>query len=61
VDDAVTGAVLHLAEARSRRENQKLTARLQRKDERLGEQDEVALLRKLQEKNRQPDLRRVGS
>lgn len=61
LDDALNGAVLHLEEARSRRENQKLTARLQRKDEQLGEQDEVSLLRKLQEKSRQPDLRRVGS
>ena len=61
LDDAVSGAVLHLDEARSRRENQKLTAQLQRKDEQLGEQDAVDLLRKLQEKNRQPDLRRVGS
>jgi hypothetical protein len=61
LDDAVKGAVLHLEEIRRRRENQKLTAQLQRKDEHLGEQDEVSLLRKLQEKNRQPDLRRVGS
>jgi DNA primase len=61
LDDALTGAVLHLEEIRRRRENQKLTAQLQRKDEHLGEQDEVSLLRKLQEKNRQPDLRRVGS
>jgi len=61
LDDALQGAVLHLDEIRRRRENQKLTAQLQRKDEHLGEQDEVSLLRKLQEKNRQPDLRRVGS
>jgi DNA primase len=61
LDDALKGAVLHLEENRGRRENQKLTAQLQRKDEHLGEQDEVSLLRKLQEKNRQPDLRRVGS
>ena len=61
LDDALKGAVLHLEEIRSRRENQKLTAQLQRKDEHLGEQDEVSLLRKLQEKSRQPDLRRVGS
>ena len=59
LDDALKGAVLHLDEVRRRRENQKLTAQLQRKDEQLGEQDEVSLLRKLQEKNRQPDLRRV--
>ncbi|MEA2708173.1 MAG: primase, partial [Phycisphaerales bacterium] len=61
LDDALTGALLHLEEIRSRRENQKLTAQLQRKDEHLGEQDEVSLLRKLQEKSRQPNLRRVGS
>jgi hypothetical protein len=61
LDDALQGAVLHLDEIRRRRENQKLTAQLQRKDEHLGEQDEVSLLRKLQEKSRQPDLRRVGS
>jgi hypothetical protein len=61
LDDALRGAVLHLDEIRRRRENEKHTAQLQRKDEHLGEQDEVSLLRKLQEKSRQPDLRRVGS
>jgi DNA primase len=61
VDDALKGALLHLEEARRRRENEKLTAQLRRTDEQLGEQDEVSLLKKLQEKARQPDLRRVGS
>ena len=64
LDDALKGAVLHLEELAQRREKQKLTARLQRKDDKqAGEQaeDEVSLLRKLQEKTRQPDLRRVGS
>jgi DNA primase len=61
LDDAIAGALLHLSEARRRREAEKHTARLRRTDEQLGEQDEVSLLAKLQENARRPDLRRVGS
>ena len=54
-------AVHHLAEVRSRSEGQKLTAELRRtSDAKLPEQDEVDLLKKLQDKARTPDLRRVG-
>jgi DNA primase len=54
-------AVKHLAELRSRGEEQKLVAELRRtSDAKLPEQDEVDLLKKLQEKARTPDLRRVG-
>src|SRR6185369_12911675 len=56
LDDALAGAVLHLGEIRRRREEQKLTARLRRTEEQLGEQDEVSLLKQIQEKARQPDL-----
>jgi hypothetical protein len=53
--------VKHLAELRSRGEEQKLVAELRRtSDAKLPEQDEVDLLKKLQEKARTPDLRRVG-
>jgi DNA primase len=58
-DDALNGALLHLEEIRRRREEQKLIAQLRRTEEQLGEQDEVSLLKKIQEKARQPDLRRV--
>jgi replicative DNA helicase len=54
-------AVKHLAEIRRRGEEQKLVAELRRtSDAKLPEQDEVDLLKKLQEKARTPDLRRVG-
>ncbi|MGB7160726.1 MAG: DNA primase [Tepidisphaeraceae bacterium] len=52
----------HLREIRSRSEEQKLTAELRRtSDGKLPEQDEIDLLKKLQDKARTPDLRRVGS
>jgi DNA primase len=59
LDDTLKGAVLHLDEVRSRREQQKLVARFRRSDGQLGEQDEVSLLKQLQEAARKPDLRRV--
>jgi hypothetical protein len=59
LDDALSGAVLHLGEVRRRREQQKLVARLRRTEEHRGEQDEVSSLEKLQESARRPDLRRV--
>lgn len=61
LDDTLRDAVLHLEEVRRRREEQKLVARLRRTEGQLGEQDEVSLLKKLQEQARHPDLRRVGS
>lgn len=61
LDDTLKLAVLHLSEVRRRREEQKLMAQLRRTDDQLGEQDEISLLKKLQEQARQGDLRRVGS
>ncbi|MSR60676.1 MAG: DNA primase [Planctomycetaceae bacterium] len=60
-DDTIKGAVLHLEESRQRGEERKHTARLRSMDIQLGEQDEISLLKKLQDKARRPDLRRVGS
>ena len=61
VDQTLADAVRYLTEARGRREEQKLKAELRRtSDARLGEQDEVSLLKKLQDRARTPDLRRVG-
>jgi hypothetical protein len=58
--DTLKDAVLHLDEVRRRREEQNLMARLRRTNaEQLGEQDQVSLLKKLQDKARRPDLRRV--
>jgi DNA primase len=55
----LTESVIHLKESRLRQEEKKLMSALRRtSDERLGEQAEVELLRQLQEKSRQPDLRR---
>lgn len=52
-------AIKHLADAQRKREEQKILAELRQTGERpLVEQDD--LLRQLQEKARQPDLRRVG-
>jgi DNA primase len=54
-------SVQHLAEIRRRGEEQKLVAELRRtSDTRRPEQDDVDLLKKLQDKARTPDLRRVG-
>jgi DNA primase len=56
--DLIAEAVLHLEEQRRRREEQKLTARLRRTNEQLGEQDEILVLRKLSENAAQPNIRR---
>ncbi len=61
LNDAVRDAVLHLEELRRGREEQKLVAQLRRTDEQRGEQDDVSLLKQLQESNSRPHLRRVGS
>ena len=54
-------AIGHLRELRRRGEEQKLVAELRRtSDAKLPEQAEVDLLKKLQDKARTPDLRRVG-
>jgi len=64
-EQTLTLAVKHLDDARKRREESKLVAELRRTTERKGENaseaiDEIALLTKLQEQARRPDLRRVG-
>jgi DNA primase len=64
-EQTLTEAIKHLDEARKRREEAKLVAELRRTTELKGQQssdttDEVALLAKLQEQARRPDLRRVG-
>lgn len=62
LDQMFADAILHLAQERQRQEEQKLVAELRRTtDVQLPEQDEVDLLKRLQEKARQPDLRRIGS
>ena len=61
IEQTLADAVRYLTEARGRREEQKLKADLRRtSDARLPEQDEVSLLKKLQDRARTPDLRRVG-
>jgi hypothetical protein len=59
INVALEEAGAFLKEVRQRREEQKLTAQLHRTNGQLGEQVEVDLLKSLQEKRRQPDLRRV--
>ena len=61
LEDTLKDSVLHLAEIRKQREEQKLVAQLRRTDAQLGEQDEVSLLKRVAEQSRQPNLRRVGS
>jgi hypothetical protein len=61
LEGTLTDSVLHLAEVRKRREEQKHMSQLRRTDAQLGEQDEVSALRKIQEASRTPNLRRVGS
>ena len=59
-DRTLAEALAHLDAVRRRGEEQKLVAELRRSsEERLAEQDEIGLLRQLQEKARRPDLRRV--
>jgi DNA primase len=67
LDDALSAAVLHLAEARNRRNEQKLVARLHRTedmqaggDKNEDKDDDAALLGKLQESIRKSGVRRVG-
>jgi hypothetical protein len=53
-------AVAHLEQARGSREQQKLVADLRRTSvEGMASEDEVALLKQLQERARRPDLRRT--
>jgi hypothetical protein len=63
VGGVVKEAVAHVQELRRRREEQKLMADLRRRSTaqtpESGETDEVSLLKKLQERARQPDLRRA--
>jgi DNA primase catalytic core len=56
---ALAEAVRFIEEDRQRRDERKLQAQFRRTDGEMTEQDEVALFRRLQEKARQPDLRRV--
>lgn len=59
-DSALVEALAHLQEAGRDRDKRKLVAQLRRtSDEPLSEQQEVELFRRLQEKARQPDLRRA--
>jgi DNA primase len=58
----LSAALHYLAESRRRSEDQKIVAALRRdgSDGELSEDEQVKLLKKLQESARQPDLRRVG-
>jgi DNA primase catalytic core len=62
LDAMLAGALEHLAQERRREEGRKLVARLRRTtgEQPLAPNDAAALLKQLQEKARQPDLRRVG-
>jgi DNA primase len=65
IDQTIATALRHFEELRRRQERQGLEAKIRQsgdqEGQRLDEQDEVALLKKLQETARRPDLRRVGS
>jgi DNA primase len=62
LDQTLDDALTHMRQARRRVDQNKLVAELRRVDEtpRTNE-DEVELLRKLQERAREPDIRRSGS
>jgi hypothetical protein len=61
LDRTMTDALGHIREVGRRREEQKLVAELRRtSDAPLTAQDEIALLGKLRDTARTPDLRRVG-
>jgi len=61
LDQTMKGALEHLAQSRRQLEEQKLVAQLRRTTETpLAEQDEVELLKQLQQKMGSPDLRRSG-
>jgi DNA primase len=58
-DAMLAESLLFLEQDLQRRNERKLLAEVRRTDGQLSEQDEVALFRKIQEKARQPDLRRT--
>jgi hypothetical protein len=60
VELTLAGALAHFESARRRRDDQKLLPELRRtSEERTNEPAEIDLLKRLQEKARRPDLRRV--
>jgi DNA primase len=62
LDQTVEDALAHLRHARRRQDERKLMAELRRtSDASRPEEDEVEILRKLQERARQPDIRRTPS
>jgi len=61
VDQALRDALAHVAQARMRKNESELMARLRRKSPQTTEADEVRLLAQLQEQVRRPDMRRNGS
>ena len=61
VDQALRDALAHVAQARLRKNESELMARLRRKSPQTTEADEVRLLAQLQEQVRRPDMRRTGS
>jgi hypothetical protein len=61
LNETLAGALEHLAQTRRLGEEKKLVAQLRRTtDSPLDEQDEVDLLKQLQQKMGSPDLRRSG-
>jgi DNA primase len=61
LNDAVRDAVLHLDGVRQRRKEQKLVAQFGRKDQKLGEEEEITALKELVESVSRPNLRRSGA
>jgi hypothetical protein len=59
VDQMLEDALAHLQKSRRRTDQNKLVAQLRRSDS--PAEDEAELLRKLQERAREPDIRRSGS
>jgi hypothetical protein len=60
VETTLAEALAHLEDAHRRRDEQKLMSELRRtSEEHTGEQAEIDLLKRLQEKARRPDLRRA--
>jgi DNA primase len=58
-DQTVAEAVAHIDQERGLREERKLVAALRRTTDQREERDEIDLLKELQEKARQPNLKRV--
>jgi hypothetical protein len=58
-DAVLAESLLFIEQDRQRRDQRKLLAEVRRTDGQISEQDEVELFRKIQEKARQPDLRRA--